>query len=117
MAQELFQTGADIGFFGAQGFQIGGQLAVGFHSVGGFEARHIALIAQTGDQRDGALNDPLSRTVEDDSVEGEQRFVTIGTDVFGSLMVVVHPPRSRGSRPVSVRKPDLKEWRNYEKGV
>jgi uncharacterized DUF497 family protein len=36
------------------------------------------------------LNDPLAFTVEDDAAEGEQRLVTIGTNVFGALMVVVH---------------------------
>jgi uncharacterized DUF497 family protein len=66
---------------------------------------------------DGVLNDPLALTVEDDSAEGEQRFVTIGTNVFGSLMVVVHTPRGDGTRTISVRKPDPKERRNYEKGI
>ena len=66
---------------------------------------------------DGVLNDPLALTVEDDVAEGEQRFVTIGTNAFGSLMVVVHTPRGSGSRTISVRKADPKERRNYEKGV
>ena len=66
---------------------------------------------------DGVLNDPLALTVEDDSAEGEQRFVTIGMNVFGTLMVVVHAPRREGPRIISVRKPDPKERRNYEKGV
>ena len=64
---------------------------------------------------DGALNDPLALTVEDGSAAGEQRFVTIRTNVFGSLMVVVHTPRGDGTRTISVRKPDPKERRNYEK--
>lgn len=66
---------------------------------------------------DGVLNDPLAVTVEDDSAEGEQRFVTIGMNVFGTLMVVVHTPRGDESRIISVRKPDPKERKNYEKGV
>jgi uncharacterized protein len=66
---------------------------------------------------DGVLNDLLALTVEDDAAEGEQRFVTIGMNAFGSLMVVVHSPRSSGSRTISVRKADPKERRNYEKGV
>ena len=66
---------------------------------------------------DGVLNDPLALTAEDDFAEGEQRFVTIGTNVFGSLMVVVHTPRGDGARTISVRKADPKERRNYEKGV
>ncbi len=66
---------------------------------------------------DGGLNDPLALTVEDDSAEGEQRFVTIGMNVFGSLMVVVHTPRGDGARTIWVRKPDPRERRNYEKAV
>ena len=53
------------------------------------------------------LNDPLALTVEDESAEGERR----------SLMVVVHTPRGDGTRIISVRKPDPKERRHYEKGA
>ena len=66
---------------------------------------------------DGVLNDPLALTVEDDAAEGEQRFVTIGINAFGSLMVVVHSTRGKGTRVISVRKADPRERRNYEKGV
>ena len=66
---------------------------------------------------DGVLNDPLGLTVEDDLAEGEQRFVTIGMNAFGSLMVVVHSNLGSGSRIISVRKAEPKERRNYEKGV
>ncbi len=66
---------------------------------------------------DGVLSDPLALTVEDDGAVGEQRFVSIGMNVFGTLMVVVHTPRSDGPRVISVRKPDPKERRNYEEGV
>ena len=66
---------------------------------------------------DGVLNDPLAVTEEDNSAEGEQRFVTIGTNVFGSLMVVVHTPRGEMVRIISVRKADPKERKAYEKGL
>ena len=66
---------------------------------------------------DGVLNDPLALTVEDDAAEGEQRFVTIGMNAFGSLMVVVRSHRGSGSRTISVRKADPKERRNYEKDI
>ena len=66
---------------------------------------------------DGVLSDPLALTIEDESAEGEQRFVTIGMNVFGALMVVVHTPRRDGLRIISVRKPDPRERRDYEKGV
>jgi uncharacterized DUF497 family protein len=66
---------------------------------------------------DGVLNDPLALTVEDDTARAERRFATIGTNVFGSLMVVVHTPRGDESRIISVRKADPKERRTYEKGI
>ena len=66
---------------------------------------------------DGVHNDPLALTVEDDHAEDEQRFVTIGMNAFGSLMVVVHTNRGNESRIISVRKADPKERRNYEKAV
>jgi uncharacterized DUF497 family protein len=42
---------------------------------------------------DGVLSDPLGVTVEDESAQGEHRFVTLGTNMFGSLRVVVWTPR------------------------
>ena len=81
------------------------------------DAANIKKHGASLSEGDGVLNDPLALTVEDDAAEGEQRFVTIGTNAFGSLMVVVHAPRGSGSRTISVRKADPKERRNYEKGV
>ena len=47
---------------------------------------------------DGVLNDPLALTVEDDAADSERRFVSIGLNSFGSLMVVVFSsPRRRRS--------------------
>ena len=42
---------------------------------------------------DGVLNDPLALTIEDSSSQGEQRFVSIGMNVFGKLRVVVYALR------------------------
>ena len=66
---------------------------------------------------DGVLSDPLALTIEDESAEGEQRFVTLGANTFGTLMVVVWTPRDEDVRIISVRKPTSRERRNYEKGV
>jgi len=66
---------------------------------------------------DGVLNDPLAITIEDRSAQGEQRFVTIGTNVFGSVMVVVWSPRGDGTRTISVRKAEPRERRDYEEGI
>ena len=65
---------------------------------------------------DGVLNDPLALTVEDRSAD-EQRFVSIGVNVFGQLRVVVYTYRGEGVRLISVRKPEPKEVRAYEEGI
>ncbi|MGH7887337.1 MAG: BrnT family toxin [Candidatus Binatia bacterium] len=66
---------------------------------------------------DGVLNDPLAMTIEDRFAEGEQRFVTLGANVFGSLRVVVWTQRNDDVRIISVRKPRPKERRTYEEGI
>ena len=66
---------------------------------------------------DGVLDDPLALTVEDAAAIGEQRFVTIGANVFGELRVVVYAHRGDDQRIISVRKPGPKEVRGYEEGV
>ena len=66
---------------------------------------------------DGVLNDPLALTVEDDAVDSERRFVTIGLNSFGVLLVVAFAYVGEDVRLISVRKATPKERRNYEKGI
>ena len=66
---------------------------------------------------DGVLSDPLALTVEDTAAVGEQRFVTIGANVFGQLRVVVYAHHGNDQRIISVRKPEPREVRDYDKGV
>jgi uncharacterized DUF497 family protein len=66
---------------------------------------------------DGVLNDPLALTIEDDSAQGEQRFVSIGMNTFGRLMVVVYAYQGDDIRLISVRHAEPKERRAYEKGL
>jgi len=68
-------------------------------------------------ERDGVLNDPLALTIEDHSSQGEQRFISIGMNVFGKLRVVVYTLRGDDARIISVRNAEPKEVRCYEKGV
>jgi uncharacterized DUF497 family protein len=71
---------------------------------------------------DGVLNDPLALTIEDRSAEGEQRFLTIGTNIFGSLLVVVHTPRAKGYesslcvRPTRKSEGTMKKVYDFSKG-
>ena len=58
---------------------------------------------------DGVLNDPLALTNEDPSAQGEQRFISLGMNVFGHLRVVVCALRGEDARIISVRKAEPKE--------
>jgi uncharacterized DUF497 family protein len=81
--------------------------------------KNAANIAKDGvplSEGDGVLRDPLAITVEDDSAEGERRWVTIGANSFGSVMVVVWTQRG-DVRLISVRKAEPKERRAYEEGI
>lgn len=40
-----------------------------------------------------ALRDPFAVTIDDPDAEGEQRFVTLGMDTLGRVLVVVHTVR------------------------
>ena len=81
------------------------------------DAANVKKLGVSLSEGDGVLSDPLAVTIEDDSAEGEQRFVTLGANTFGSLMVIVWTPREDDDRIISVRKPTGKERRVYEKGV
>ena len=60
-----------------------------------------------------ALRDPMALTVEDPDAEGEQRFVTLGMDSLGRLLVVVHTPRGNRIRLISARKASKGESEHY----
>ena len=60
------------------------------------------------------LNDPLGLTVEDDSSEGESRWITLGMNAGGQLLVVVWMERDDGERLISVRRATAKERKDYE---
>ncbi|WP_223846318.1 BrnT family toxin [Wenzhouxiangella sp. AB-CW3] len=60
-----------------------------------------------------ALRDPLGITIEDPDSEAEPRFVTLGADSLGRVLVVVHTPREDRVRIISARKASPSEARNY----
>ena len=60
-----------------------------------------------------ALRDPLAFTIEDPDSEGEQRFVTLGMDALGRVLVVVHTPRGNRIRLISARKASRGETEQY----
>jgi uncharacterized protein len=63
------------------------------------------------------LFDPLALTREDPSARGEQRFVTIGTDALGRVLVLVYTHRDDDIRLISARSATGKERSQYEEGI
>ena len=63
---------------------------------------------------EGVLNDPLGLTVEDDSSAGESRWITVGMNAGGEILVVVWTERDDGERLISVRRATAKERKDYE---
>ncbi|HVO26059.1 MAG TPA: BrnT family toxin [Candidatus Margulisiibacteriota bacterium] len=58
--------------------------------------------------------DPLAATRADDDPD-EERFVTLGLDASGQLLVVVYTWRGSDIRIVSARKATRRERREYER--
>ena len=63
------------------------------------------------------LFDPYGITVEDESVDAEQRFVTIGLDALGRILVVVYTYRDDNIRLISARQAIRQERKDYETGI
>jgi uncharacterized DUF497 family protein len=59
------------------------------------------------------FEDPNSVTLEDFSKD-EQRYVTIGMDAFGRILMVVYTGRDENIRIISARKAVRYEVRQYE---
>ncbi|MFP4207448.1 MAG: BrnT family toxin [Wenzhouxiangella sp.] len=59
------------------------------------------------------LRDPLGITIEDPDSEGEARFITLGADSLGRILVVVHTPRDDRVRIISAPKASRNEAINY----
>ncbi|MHB1203169.1 MAG: BrnT family toxin, partial [Acidithiobacillus sp.] len=60
-----------------------------------------------------ALRDPMAITIEDPDTVGEQRFVTLGMDALGRVIVVVHTQRGEQTRLISARKASRGEAEQY----
>ncbi len=65
----------------------------------------------------GVFEDPDAITIEDPDSEWEQRFLSIGLDVLGRIMVVAYAYHGDDVRLISARKATKKEVRIYEKRI
>ena len=60
-----------------------------------------------------ALLDLMAFTIEDPDSRGEQRFVTLGMDSLGRVLVIVHTQRDERTRLISARKASRGEADQY----
>ena len=60
-----------------------------------------------------SLRDDMAVTIEDPDALGEQRFLTLGMDALGRILVVSHTQRDEQTRIISARKASKNEAKNY----
>ena len=60
-----------------------------------------------------ALRDEMAFTVEDPDAAGEQRFITLGMNALGRVLVVVQTQRGERTRVISARKASRGESEQY----
>ena len=63
------------------------------------------------------LYDPMALTMEDQHAEGENRFVSLGQDATGHIIVVVYTCRDNHVRLISARRATGKEKHTYEERI
>ena len=74
---------------------------------------HLAKHKVSFAHAEQALRDPSAVTVEDPDAQGERRFVTLGLDALGRILVVVYTPRGDRVRLISARKASRGEAAQY----
>jgi len=62
----------------------------------------------------GIFEDEWALTFEDINSRGEQRFITIGTDFLGRILIVVYTHRENAIRLISARAATRAERKEYE---
>jgi uncharacterized DUF497 family protein len=61
-----------------------------------------------------SMSDDRAVTIEDPDAFGEQRFLTLGMDALGRILVVCHTQRDERTRIISARKASKNEAKNYD---
>jgi len=66
---------------------------------------------------EAVLMDPHAITRDDPTSDEERRFVSLGLDAVGRIVVVVYTYRDQAVRLISARPATANERRQYEKGI
>ena len=64
-----------------------------------------------------SLEDPMGLTTADPDASGEERFIFVGADPSGRVLVTVFAPRARVTRIISSRRASRAERRTYESNL
>lgn len=76
-------------------------------------ARNLLRHGVSFGDAEAALRDPRALTREDPDAVEEPRFVTLGADALGRVLVVAHTPRGDRVRIISARKASRGEAGRY----
>ncbi len=63
------------------------------------------------------LYDPCALTIEDEYSEEEHRYISIGLDAIGRILVIVYANINDDIRLISARKAEKYERHDYEEGI
>ena len=63
------------------------------------------------------LFDPMALTIEDQDIKSEQRFVTVGSDALGRVLILIYTYRGGSIRLISARRATPTEREYYEEGI
>jgi uncharacterized protein len=63
------------------------------------------------------LYDPFALTLEEQVIEGEKRFVTVGSDAIGRVVVIVYSYRPHTIRLISAKRATPSQRKQYEKRI
>ena len=66
---------------------------------------------------EAVLVDPLALSMQDEDAVGEDRYIAMGQDAVGRVLVVVYTYRGDTIRLISARPATRKEITVYEKGI
>lgn len=66
---------------------------------------------------ESVLYDSMALTLEDQDIDGKKRFVTVGSDSTGKIVLVVYTYRDESIRLISARNATTSERIYYEEGI
>jgi uncharacterized protein len=114
--------GSDRVWFGVEGlyfitldlvhicaYNVGCGLPMGSHKARSNLRKHNITFADAV----FVFSDERALTIEDDFPD-EERFITIGTDAFGRILVIIYTYRENTIRIISARKATAQERKQYE---